>query len=286
MAISLRYFIITIIAIFLSLGIGIFIGAIMDSQQLFITHQKQLVSGIEEEFDQFKEKNYRLLTELEKVKKENENKNIFLNNVFEYLIKDTLKGLNILTINVSQQQNFEDIINVFYNSGAKRVSQLIIKDFDSEELIVQTINESSIDIEEKVNNNLSGKNRVKEILNQILTQDFEYRSEEASSKNSSLIDYVVIFDGSYKDINKKAELVELIIEEMEKNKIPFVAVERSNSKYSAIPFYKDLGVSTVDNIETKIGQISMLMLINGNEGNYGEKETADKLMPENFLVFD
>ncbi|NLC38415.1 MAG: copper transporter, partial [Clostridia bacterium] len=36
---------------------------------------------------------------------------------------------------------------------------------------------------------------------------------------------------------------------------------------------------TVDNVDTIIGQISLALIMTGQEGNYGIKEGADALMP-------
>ena len=44
-------------------------------------------------------------------------------------------------------------------------------------------------------------------------------------------------------------------------------------------YYQKQGISTVDNVDTIIGQISLALIMTGQEGNYGIKEGADALMP-------
>ncbi len=58
-----------------------------------------------------------------------------------------------------------------------------------------------------------------------------------------------------------------------------VGVEASTVKNSAIRNFQGLGISTVDNIDTTPGLISLIYVLSGQPGDYGSKETADSLMP-------
>lgn len=126
MVINMKYFIITIIAIFLSLSVGIVIGVVMDSQQLFINQQKQLVAQIEEEFYDFKQKNYQLTNRLESYQREKEKNDKFLNSIYDFLINDRLKGLNILLLKIYDNHNYTDVVNTLKKSGVNKVIQVTI----------------------------------------------------------------------------------------------------------------------------------------------------------------
>ncbi len=288
MGISLRHFIITITAIFLSLGIGIFIGAIMDSQHLFIEQQKQLVSQIEDEFDSFKEKNYQLLTEVENYKKEKERETIFINNVYNHLIENSLKGLNILIVNVSDEDILSDISSLLKEAGVNNVSYITINDMKE---IDEYGKNDSIQREVKSSVEISYKNKaqiVKEDLHKVFTNKYEednnYLSENMSiniiGEINQSINYIILFDGNYKNHKKERDMVrKSVIGVLSETNIPLVTVEKSNAIYSLMPYYKKLGISTVDNIDTYIGKISMLMLMRENQGSYGENQTTNRLIP-------
>ena len=62
--------------------------------------------------------------------------------------------------------------------------------------------------------------------------------------------------------------------------IPVVGVERSDADPSQIGFFNSAGVTaTVDSIDLISGRVALVYALNGSEGNYGIKPTADRLLP-------
>lgn len=278
MVISLRHFIITITSIFLSLGIGIFIGAIMDSQHLFIEQQKQLVSQIEDEFDSFKEKNYELLTEIESYKVEKEKERVFIKNVYNHLIKSTIDDLNVLIVNFSDEDNPIDIYNFMKDAKVRSVfyTKIDVTNKTYEDTI---LNDRKNIKEVSYNNNLE---LIKMDLNEVVHYFNREKNNGINKKNNSL-DYIIIFDGIYNsDIKERKLERKSVVNMLSVLNTPIIVSEKTDSVHSYIGSYKKIGISSVDNINTYIGKISLLLLLNGDEGSYGEKDTADRLMPTDF----
>ncbi len=62
--------------------------------------------------------------------------------------------------------------------------------------------------------------------------------------------------------------------------IPVVGVERSDSDASQVGFYSSQGLSaTVDSIDLMSGRVALAFALNGVEGDYGVKASADRLLP-------
>jgi hypothetical protein len=62
--------------------------------------------------------------------------------------------------------------------------------------------------------------------------------------------------------------------------IPVVGVERSDTESSSIGFFNSAGLTaTVDNVDLISGRVALVYALNGSEGNYGIKATADRLLP-------
>lgn len=63
--------------------------------------------------------------------------------------------------------------------------------------------------------------------------------------------------------------------------VPAVGVEVTESKPSAVPAFKRMGLSTVDAIDTDVGRLAAALVLSGaSSGNYGVKDTAeDGVMP-------
>jgi hypothetical protein len=62
--------------------------------------------------------------------------------------------------------------------------------------------------------------------------------------------------------------------------VPVVGVERSDSDGSQIGFYDSEGLgATVDSVDLVSGRVALAYALNGSEGDYGIKASADRLLP-------
>src|SRR6476620_5271808 len=62
--------------------------------------------------------------------------------------------------------------------------------------------------------------------------------------------------------------------------VPVVGVERSDSDPSQIGFYDSEGLgATVDSVDLVSGRVALAYALNGSEGDYGIKASADRLLP-------
>lgn len=295
MVINIKHFIITIIAIFLSLGVGIFIGVIIDSQHLFIEQQKVIVSQIEEEFDGFRQKNYELMNELNDHKMKNKRRDKFLNGIYDKLTEEDLISPNIIVINMFNGEDYIEINQALDDIGTKRVAEVKIPRESSEAMQALSNNfKVGHDLETLNNKKVYQMNREK-LLSRLIKREcslLPYRLRESEYVDFSgdiytSVDYAIIIDDGFMINNKyymevRKELINLIKSE----NVPVMVIEKSDIASSSVPFYKELDVSSVDNVDTSIGKLAMIMVLKGKKGHFGEKKTADYLIPEDFLVFE
>ena len=59
-----------------------------------------------------------------------------------------------------------------------------------------------------------------------------------------------------------------------------VGVEGSETEPSSISFFASHDLSTVDDVDLVSGQVSMVFALLGAEGNFGVKDSADRLLPD------
>jgi hypothetical protein len=59
-----------------------------------------------------------------------------------------------------------------------------------------------------------------------------------------------------------------------------VGVETSETDPSSISFFSSHGLSTADDLDFVSGQVAMVFALLGAEGNFGLKDTADRLLPD------
>jgi len=58
-----------------------------------------------------------------------------------------------------------------------------------------------------------------------------------------------------------------------------VACEGSQAVVSYVPAWSKMGIATVDNADSPMGQLALICALNGENARFGVKETADRLIP-------
>jgi hypothetical protein len=77
-----------------------------------------------------------------------------------------------------------------------------------------------------------------------------------------------------------AELESGMVRGVAESGVNSVAVERSDTEESSVPFFASLDVTTVDSVDLTSGKVSMVFALLGADGNFGIKSTANSLLPE------
>lgn len=283
MLINIRYLIITVISIFLALGIGILVGAQLDSQSIILKQQKSLIEKVEAKFDELNQANVELENEIKRLKEENDKKETYIKNIFPDYIKDKLKGMNVIVIETSEDYVYTGIKQVLKMSGAQvsglRITDKImaIGEEEKSELLTHFGLSANQDIASFIVKIVAGdvaSGKV-ENINYLREKGFI----ETQDTFAGPVNYVVMAGGSREKTNKH-EIVDIaLIREFKKRSIPVVGVETVDAANSYMDYYKGEKISTVDNVDTVIGQTSLVLVISGKKGNFGVKKTASALMP-------
>jgi hypothetical protein len=67
---------------------------------------------------------------------------------------------------------------------------------------------------------------------------------------------------------------------MKKTFTPLVGIETTSAEPSSISFYKGNDVSSVDDVELTAGKLAMVFALLGSDGNFGTKSSADRFLPD------
>ena len=94
------------------------------------------------------------------------------------------------------------------------------------------------------------------------------------------VDSVVVWRLAPNEPSEPAERFEVaMLERMAAREIPVVGVERSDTDPSQIDFYSDHGLSSVDSVDLAGGRAALVLALAGAEGRFGVKETAQDPLP-------
>ncbi|KXZ39654.1 Copper transport outer membrane protein, MctB [Alkalithermobacter thermoalcaliphilus JW-YL-7 = DSM 7308] len=280
MSINMKYYIVTISAIFISLGIGILIGFNLNTDGLIQEQQGQIIQRLEERFQNIKNENEMLENRILNLSRKNDKLNKYIETTYNYVIDNKIEGKKVGIIQTTEDYFYTNTKEFIQSAGGKVYFEIILKDnlldvsdfstFDGqinskEELVLYILRHI---YEEKNLDNLI-KLRDKGMID-IKNIDLEFEN----------LDYVIIQGGSIHNNEGKIELFDKkIIEYFKDKNVSLVGTERSDVEISYIPFYKKSKISTVDNIDEVTGKISLVMVLKGNKGHFGEKDTATDFMP-------
>lgn len=283
MFINIKYFIVTIAAVFFSLGIGIMIGFNLNNSEIFTQQQIKLVDDMDKKLNELRVKNDEMNNQLVEKDKSIEIYNEFVNSYYEDLIKDRLVDKNLLIIQTTGDYFFSDISQWGAISGANIHTYLTINSNNFNSLTIaqypDLFTEDSLDTEKLFNyiiNLISENNSLK--LAEL--EQLGILKIVSTSNNQEPFNQVVLLGGELEESKEKVEKVDLALARSISSKnIPIVFAEESNANYSSIEQFKNLKISTVDNVDQAIGRISLSVVLSGVDGNYGIKDTASKLFP-------
>lgn len=113
-----------------------------------------------------------------------------------------------------------------------------------------------------------------------LAERLEDELPERFSGDWEPVDAVVFVRARGEDRAEGMEPVEAaLVEKMADRGIAVVGVEETDADPSQVPFYLDRGISSVDDMDLAGGRIALALALDGADGSFGVKGTADDLLP-------
>jgi len=282
---NLKFFVIFVISIFAALGIGIYIGFTLDAQNLIVEQREDIVSEIEERFNFLTSENERLKKIIESITITNDNYENFIQSTYEEIIKNKLLGMNVSIIETNSDYMHSGTGSVLDVAGANLTSLITINDkFLDEQMMKSIYNKLGLDIPEG------------DIIEHAMAIVAEcvidgYRNEFISELSSEgfiqiaglinkPVDYIIIAGGSLSEEDERIDKIDrTIVRVSRENNIGIIGVEKLDTFYSYMARYKELNISTIDNIDTAMGKVSLVLAMEGRPGHYGVKDTAEELVP-------
>lgn len=287
MLINIKYLVITVISIFLALGIGILVGVQMDSEEIIVEQQEITLQKMEEKFSELNQTNEELKNQIQKLSDANQLSETYIKNIFPDYIKGKLAGMHVVVVETSGDYVYTEMRQALKTAGADVVSI----SFDNDKLFNMTEeDESELMAYFKL---ASKENIIPTIVKNVSDAAYGKANKEnlafliekgilyVSGNLETPANYVVIAGGSSRDEgDNRYEAIDIpLIRELKKYSLPVIGVETTDAKISYIEMYKKQNISTVDNVDTIIGQTSLILVMTGKEGHYGVKNSANSLMP-------
>ena len=281
----MKFYVISIVAIFAALGIGIYMGFTLDAQSIIVEQKEDIAAKLEERFDYLRGENEELKSALKEIEKENDDYIYFINSTYGELVKSKLDNINVAIIETKNDYMYSGVGQILEMSGAKVVNVTTISDkFMNEEVLKGIYGELETS---NFNNNIIS-NSMEELTKSIVNGEESELVKKMIEKElidivgfiNESVDYIIIAGGSVEEGIDRVNLIDkTIVDVTKKMNKEIVGIEKLKVDHSYMGYYKGFRISTVDNIDTTIGKVSLILTMEGRPGHYGVKSTAEGLIP-------
>lgn len=287
--IDLKYHIVSLIGIFLALGLGILIGSTIVSDDLMVGQQRKMIDALEEKFTSLREREAELLAVNENQAEILKNYENFGQTMRPMVVKNRLQGQRVAVIVTGGMDVPAGMVNTLSESGAILTSQTIVlnnvslRDAALRKSIAEFYHLKEDAGSDEMRRNIA-QSVAKLICNKGDTATLQFLQQNKlvkfSGEYSQRVDHVIIMGGS-ENIGATfmesfdAPLLDLLLAEGKS----LAGVESSEANISFMEAYQKFNITTIDNVDLSPGQISLVLSMGGEPGDYGLKPTASKFMP-------
>lgn len=273
-----KYYIILLIGIFLSLGLGILIGVTLENKDIIENQQILITRQIESEFSALRKETDMLRTNLEDIAKEKEQADSLCDYLFSKLTENRLKEVKISMMSINASDAYYDLKQFLQLAGASIESSIIIEpELYTRQLDVTAVSDAgneemkepekfyNIVAEELIFSVIEGcatplVNRIKELHFISISNDLEDYSDVIILFGNGREKGLQLYGNQYFDIE--------LIQAAKNLGLPIIAVEPVSVSRSAIPEYKKMGISTVENIDTILGKLALISILEADRNEF------------------
>lgn len=288
MNINMKYYIVTIGAIFIALGVGILVGFNLNYDQALSKQQSEVLESFNTEFDDLKEKNKNLQSEIESLNGDIETTREYIDKNMDVLTKDVLTDKNTGIILTNENNDYsEDVEKLITNANGTVSFNIVVKDNISDEEKLAAL---SKDLNKTFKSSQDVINYIVSSLGSTKGYDQLYALEDLGVIKINNID-----EKKYQDYDSVVLLGELagkeakdnfnakeklILEGLKEENKYLVAISQSDSNHEVLKLYSENNISTIDNINEGMGKISLTTLLKNQNtvGHYGNSDLAKELI--------
>lgn len=287
--IDIRYHIASIVAVFLALGLGILIGSTIVGDDLLVDQQKKVIDRLEQQFEDLRTREAELTAD-------SEYKSNIINKYENYsqavqplLIQGHLKNYKVALVVCGDSDMPASLQNTLSVAGAQVVSKTVVlgnMKLDNTQQVAALKEFYKLDaktepdavrrfIATSVGSVIAGKAQP-----DVITYLQSHELVRLTGDTSVPVNGVIVLGGSnnlgayYADSFDRG-----LISYLTAQGIKTFGVETSRVTYSAMENYQKENITTVDDVDLSPGQVSLVLAMEGETGNYGMKPTAQKFMP-------
>lgn len=273
-----RYHALSLVAVFLALGIGILLGVTI-GDSLVSEAEKGVRSSLRGDVLEARD-------EIDGLRAERNRKSAVVERAFPILVEDRLEGDRVAIVGLGGLPGDveEPVTKAVEAAGAEIDSATALEPTDDLEVLREELggvferlgadDELLRRLGVRIGRSIVDGGTTVRRLSRALDDEFEGDYEGASA--------VVLFrEPPEEDRGEGAEAFEEgLVDGLRRSGASVVGVERSETEPSQIGFFRDGRLSSVDNVEDPGGQAALVLALDGAAGTFGFKEMAEGPLPD------
>ena len=287
MHINMKYYIVTIGAIFISLGIGMLVGFNLNYDQELSKQQSEVINDLDTKFDELRNTNNDLEEKLKSLNLSYDKTIDFINDNVDKLIPQELENQNIgiISTNGSTDVNYAEEAIIKAN-GNISFNINFTSNITDESLLNKLSQETKTDIKNSqqligyVLDTLKSEGAQQKLQTLENLGLVDVRSLKSDYMNTTSV--VLSGEGKTKDFKSEFEnLDKILIDKLKSEDKYIVGVETTDTKSSYIELYSESKIATVDNINQGSGQLALVLALKDGKvtGSFGIGDNAKNLIP-------
>ncbi|ARU63224.1 hypothetical protein CBW65_21260 [Tumebacillus avium] len=279
----------TLIAVFLSLGLGLLLGGTL-GEEVIVKEQVQLLEQLEERYTQTKADNVKLKRQNSELNRDQDRLEQVVAQVGGHYVKDRLAGQKVAVLQL-EAADLSGLLTQLEAAGANVTSTVTLTNAvplleARQEPLLQALGLGLLSAKDsRLVHTALAETLVRELYLQKGGGLVDYlQSTNALTASGELgvrPDRVVLVGGAGETGKSRLYSVDLpLLKALQKQELYTACVEQSDVSHSGIANYRDLGISTVDNIDQVTGLVALIDILGGAKGHFGVKRTAEALLPQ------
>lgn len=287
MHINMKYYIVTIGAIFISLGIGMLVGFNLNYDQELSKQQSEVINDLDTKFDELRNTNNDLEEKLKSLNLSYDKTIDFINDNVDKLIPQELENQNIgiISTNGSTDVNYAEEAIIKAN-GNISFNINFTSNITDESLLNKLSQETKTDIKNSqqligyVLDTLKSEGAQQKLQTLENLGLVDVRSLKSDYMNTTSV--VLSGEGKTKDFKSEFEnLDKILIDKLKSEDKYIVGIETTDTKSSYIELYSESKIATVDNINQGSGQLALVLALKDGKvtGSFGIGDNAKNLIP-------
>ena len=270
-----RYHALSLVAVFLALGIGIVLGSSL-GDSVVSQANKDVRSSLRSDVVNARE-------DARTSKQAVSNRDEFINAAFPRLAGGRLRGVRVAIVSSGGlPQDVESAVRGAVKDGGGKVDS--VSKFDSRPDAGALASKLGGRFGSLGSSDSQLRPLVRRIGRGLVTGSAVARKLKSAFPDSFSGDYkgakaVVYYRADVNRDTPAQRFESALVEGLRDTGVPIVGVERSDEAKSQIQFYVNAGLSTVDDIDQPAGKVALVLTLAGAEGNFGFKDTAEGPLP-------